>query len=562
MKIATILDEFSSECFKYEANLLPLTPKNWRQVIDEENPALLLVESAWQGYKGTWYCRITELHKRSYTDLQDLVSYCKERGIPTIFWDKEGKDNFESFKEAASYFDYIFVTDENNIDNFKTVVTHTNIYPLSFAAQPRIHNPINKNKHKLGTIAFSGSWYGDKHPDRIKDVENIITPATRIGLDIYDRFFGIDNKNLTSRTWPELFQNSIVGKLDYNFMVEAYKNYDIFLNVNSIQNSKYMFSRRVYEVLASKTVVVSGDSIGVREQLGDYVHISDSPARTELLLRILTQSPLKMQREAKLAHRFILQNHTYTHRINEMLDIVGLPYKKSHSKKISVVLVTNRPQFMDNILDNLSAQTYEDREHIIVVNSDDIVMEKWEKKFSSLKNTKIYKVASAKSLGYCLNYGISKSIGDVIAKMDDDDYYAPNYLRDMVAIFDYTDASIVGKSVYYTYFEESNILVKRQIKGSGEDCYTRFVAGATLMFKREVYEAMGSFENRNTGEDTKFIEYAIKLGFKIYSDDSYNFCVIRRKEKNSHTWQISDEDMLKQGTICAYTNDYKTFVTI
>ncbi|MED0967755.1 glycosyltransferase [Bacillus paramycoides] len=561
-KIAVILDEFSYECFKYEANLLPITQKNWKEIIEQESPEMLLVESAWAGNKGAWNYKVANLHKNNrHPQLKELVNFCKLKGIPTVFWDKEGKDNFEVFKEAGSYFDYIFVTDEHNIENFKGVAKHDRVYPLSFAAQPRIHNPINKNRGKLGTVAFSGSWYGNKHPDRIKDVENIVAPAVDFDLDIYDRFYGVEMKTATDRTWPDLYQDSIIGKLSYDNMVEAYKNYDIFLNVNSIQNSKYMFSRRVYEVLASKTMVISGDSVGVREQVGDYLYISDAPEKTKNMLKVLLQNPLKLEREAKLAQRFIMENHTYRHRLEEMFDIVGMQYQKKEEKLVSVVAITNRPQFMDNIYENLSHQTYGNIEHIIILNNNDMNIKQWEKRFENLKNTRVFKVDEKNSLGTCLNFAVGKAKGEIIAKLDDDDYYAPNYLKDMVMSFDYTDASIVGKSTYLVHFEENNALVKRKI-GTGEERYSNFVAGATLVFKKEVFEKLNGFDDRNTGEDTKFIEKALKNGYKIYSNDSYNFCVIRRKNKATHTWQITDDDMLKQGQTVAYTTDFATYVTI
>ncbi|MCV5421374.1 glycosyl hydrolase family 1, partial [Escherichia coli] len=77
------------------------------------------VESAWAGNNGAWNYKVANLHKNNkHVQLKELVDFCKEKEIPTVFWYKEGKDNFEIFKEAGSYFEYIFVTDEHNIENF------------------------------------------------------------------------------------------------------------------------------------------------------------------------------------------------------------------------------------------------------------------------------------------------------------------------------------------------------------------------------------------------------------------------------------------------------------
>ncbi|MFH4090338.1 glycosyltransferase, partial [Acinetobacter baumannii] len=84
-------------------------------------------------------------------------------------------------------------------------------------------------------------------------------------------------------------------------------------------------------------------------------------------------------------------------------------------------------------------------EKIIILNNDSMNIKQWEKRFEKLKNTRIFKVDEKSSLGACLNFAVGKATGEIIAKMDDDDYYAPNYLKDMVMSFEYTDASIVGK---------------------------------------------------------------------------------------------------------------------
>lgn len=561
IKIAAILDEFSYECFQHEATLIPITPNDWKERITQEKPAMLLVESAWKGNGGAWAYKVVDLHKKNYTELKDLVKFCQLESIPTVFWDKEGRENIDFFKEAASYFDYIFTSDENSIDKFKKIAGHNKVYPLSFAAQPRMHNPINRRRQMLGKVAFSGSWYGNKHPERKIDMENIVLPSVEFELDIFDRFYGATNTGKSDMKWPEPYQGSIVGKLDYKYMTEAYKNYELFLNVNSIQNSKYMFARRIYELLASKTMVISGDSIGVREQMGDYIYISNSQQETKNILKVLTKNPLKVEREAKKAHRYILQNHTYTHRLDEMLDKIGVEYKQTVEKSVSAIIVTNRPQFMENIYENLKVQTYKNVEHIIVLNSNKMDINKWKKRFKSLPNTKIFHVDEKESLGNCLNFGISKSKNNIIAKIDDDDYYAPNYLLDMVMTFDYTDADIVGKSTHYVYLESEKALIKKTV-GNGEDRYSPFISGATIVFKREILKDVKGFEDRNTGEDTSFLKNSAKFGYKIYSNDAFNFCLMRRSNKGNHTWKITDDEILRVSETAAYTEDYKTLMTV
>ena len=48
-------------------------------------------------------------------------------------------------------------------------------------------------------------------------------------------------------------------------------------------------------------------------------------------------------------------------------------------------------------------------------------------KRKGLPNVRVYQLHEKATLGDCLNYGVIKSKYDIIAKLDDDDYYGPNY---------------------------------------------------------------------------------------------------------------------------------------
>jgi hypothetical protein len=52
IKVAMIVDEFTFNCFKHEFHPIPLTPKNWKKMFEQEEPDLFFCESAWRGYDG------------------------------------------------------------------------------------------------------------------------------------------------------------------------------------------------------------------------------------------------------------------------------------------------------------------------------------------------------------------------------------------------------------------------------------------------------------------------------------------------------------------------------
>ena len=57
--VAAILDTFTEYCLRYEADLVLLTPKQWKRQLERAQPTFLLVESAWSGNNGEWRYLLT-----------------------------------------------------------------------------------------------------------------------------------------------------------------------------------------------------------------------------------------------------------------------------------------------------------------------------------------------------------------------------------------------------------------------------------------------------------------------------------------------------------------------
>ncbi|MGL4736627.1 MAG: CgeB family protein [Cellulosilyticaceae bacterium] len=321
IRIATILDEFSYECFKYEAQLKQLSYSGWQEEMDAFNPEILLVESAWQGKSGSWANRIARYGVYCDQELMGLIAYCKEKKIPTVFWDKEGINNFHYFINSASLFDYVGATDENVIEIHQAMHEKRKVFVLPFAAQPMIHNSVGSGACLLGNVAFAGSWYGEKYPQRIKEMEIVLEPALKFGLDIYDRNYDKQSTLNEQRwQWPLVYQSAIVGKLPYKAMVEAYKQYKVFLNVQSLNESKWMVPRRVYEILACGTPLISSYSKGIQTQFANEVYITRSQNETTRLLTETLMQEEQATDHAKKAQAYVLRYHTYQQRLETILE--------------------------------------------------------------------------------------------------------------------------------------------------------------------------------------------------------------------------------------------------
>lgn len=227
-------------------------------------------------------------------------------------------------------------------------------------------------------------------------------------------------------------------------------------------------------------------------------------------------------------------------------------------KGFSVISCTKRQKFLDNLFNNYYRQRYLTKELIIIINKDNINIDPYIKKLKKYKHVHVYQLPEKMSLGKCLNYAVKKTKYSYIAKFDDDDYYAPNYLSENKRTFDKINADIIGKSAHFMYLQGSNILILRFHKD--ENQYVSELPGATLVIKRKVFSKV-QFPNLNIGEDTYFCLNSKAKGYKIYSTGKYNFAAIRRKNSKSHTWTISDKELLASPIIkYPHVRNYKKFV--
>lgn len=512
VKVACILDEFSYNCFSYDCNLLQLKSMTWEKQIKEFDPQILLVESAWDGICKTWIEKIA-CDKKLDETLEQLVNYCKKNNITTIFFNKEGLVNFHYFEKSSSIFDYIFVSDENIIPYQIKVCNHNNVYPLSFAAQPKIHNSINKNKYKLGVFAFAGGWYSDIHEDRLKDFECIVKPALSYGLHIYDRnFHQREMLEFIDKYWPKEYLNNIVGKLEYKYMVEAYKNYSLFLNVNSVQNSSYMVSRRVYEILACKTLILTSYSKCINDNFHDYIFTSKNKEETINYLDKFLSNANLYEKEGKKAQRYILENHTYKHRLKEIFDITKIDYEKTLPAKLGLICIIEDESHIENIKDNILNQEIKPSYTYLIINKK-INIDSC-KCLLSLENIYHNFYNDDKDINEIFSYihSLDHEIS-YYALFYSNNYYGPNYLRDYVNILSYSNASIIGKGQIY----EVNSNKLNFLTISFKDSYVNKVYRDTIFFSKEVLPCLKLYN------DDFSCDYICNNDFTFYCDDEYNF---------------------------------------
>jgi spore maturation protein CgeB/glycosyltransferase involved in cell wall biosynthesis len=434
LRLAAVMDEFTFHSYDPECQLLQLHPERCLQQLEEFKPHLLFIESAWHGKDGLWTQKISNPDHV----LQAILRWCKERKVPTVFWNKEDPVHFNTFLTTARQFDYVFTTDIDCIANYKSALGHERVYLLPFACQPKVHNPIELYQRK-DAFCFAGSYYV-RYPERIRDLEDFIAELPKFKpLEIFDRYFGKDNANYM---FPPEYQPYIVGTLPFDQIDKAYKGYRYSINLNTVKQSQSMFARRVYELLGSNTITISNFSRAVRLLFGDLVITSDSGK--EIIDRLQRMSEEDAQKFRLSGLRKVMLEHTYQHRLTYVAKkVLGWRGRDALPVMVVVAPVGSREEYRW-VIENYQAQRHAEKRLIVILKecvTDDLPTAADDSTISVFPSRQ----AAETRIDACAGQD------EWLAPMSVDDYYGPNYLLDLAIATRYGNTRVIGKRERYQW---------------------------------------------------------------------------------------------------------------
>lgn len=548
-RVGVILDEFSAQSFGFEWSITELTRSDWSNQIDGLD--FVFVESAWNGNGGDWKFKLNGPSGPG-PDVVELLTECRRRGLPTVFWNKEDPPHFEDFLPLAKLVDVVFTSDVRLVTEYRARLGHDRVAVLPFAAQPAIHNPSRPARNFAARdIAFAGMYFAHKYPERREQMDLLLGAAEAVsgrmqhGLEIFSRFLGDDERY----QFPGSLADRVVGGLPYRNLLTAYKHFKVFLNVNSVVDSPSMCARRIFEISAAGTPVVTTPSAATKEFFPSAeVPQPETSEEAEWTLRAFVRSPELRDRTVHLAQRRIWAEHTYSHRAMTVMNALEVPYEPPFARSVSAVVSTNRPEHLGEVLATHAAQVHDDKELILVAHGFEVRNDlRSQAKELGIENLQIVEVSAQEPLGACLNRGVKAASGEIIAKMDDDDVYGAHYLSDQLAAMCYSNADLVGKQAHYLHIRGSDIVICRFPER--EHRFTDLVMGPTLMTRRSTLTAQ-PFAERTLGEDTDLQKRLIANGARIYSTDRFNFVQVR--DSHAHTWTVEDNLLLANGNVHSF----------
>jgi len=168
---------------------------------------------------------------------------------------------------------------------------------------------------------------------------------------------------------------------------------------------------------------------------------------------------------------------------------------------ISVVITTcNRPAFLKEALEGIAAQTYKPKEVIVVNDCSEI---SYESALDAIKkvNGKHILLKERSGANRARNIGIEECSGEIIAFLDDDDIWLPNYLSE---ISEQYQSGAVAVVTGFKQMGKENVVV---INSDVEVTKTSLLRGNTycgmsgFSCRREILEQLRFDETLPNGQD-------------------------------------------------------------
>jgi glycosyltransferase involved in cell wall biosynthesis len=172
---------------------------------------------------------------------------------------------------------------------------------------------------------------------------------------------------------------------------------------------------------------------------------------------------------------------------------------------ISVVLTTrDRPRFLPIALECYRRQTYRNRELIVV---DDGAEFPADPELVDAAGGRLIRMEPASMLGAKLNRGVMEARGCFCQKMDDDDWYAPNFMETMLSALLRSWSTVCRPTsaflMHFLFFDVARWEIRESVGNN--------IPGATILFSRDAWEE-SPFRAVGNNEDNWFLRDQLDTG--------------------------------------------------
>ena len=507
----------------------PVSPSTWGEALRAAPDVVLLTTEA---LRLGW----------DAAAVRALVTAAGATGGVVLVWDTADVDCVAALAPCLTDVTSVWTVDPRRRDAWRAALPGAGVEVLPHGVQPRLYAPTGGDGSvraaEVGLLVAGPTPPGE-------EVQPALKAAQALGLAVYGK------KADVVAAYTRALTSRIAGRADERTLRAAYRSASAWL-VPSVRPDDPL-PAQVLQLAASRTPFVTGRNDAVAAAFGDLAPGSsagDAAEEARSLYAYVRQPELR-DRTGVLLQRAVLSAHTVGHRLDALLAGTRFATPRG-ARTVSAVVPTNRPGQLDHVLSFVGRQDHPAVQLVLVLHGiEEEASLAARAKDAGIDELVVVSAPAELTLGACMNLGVDAADGELIAKMDDDNLYGRAYLTDLVHAFDYTDAGVVGKLAHYVHLTASGAVLLRGAEH--ENRYVRLVQGGSMLMDGDLAR-QARFQDVPRAVDTTFLDKVGAQGVRVYSADRFNYVSVRRADPSSHTWPVSDLEIIltRDARLCFY----------
>jgi len=445
------------------------------------------------------------------------LTTAKQADIPTVM-----------FLRSSSHLDLpciaditVFITEDPTVGNLAIQrYPDRDVICLAPSIDPTVFNPIRWQQNPANGIAVvTAAKLDDETADLVKS-RNDTTVYAPAGTSIK-----------ATTPLPDTPQQ----------LAALYKTHLAAVVSPHLTPSTAAYQQHALELAATGTPIITTNPTGLQGLLGANHYLkATNPTELDTAITQLQQT-LTRERLSIRTRRHVLLHHTRLQRLEQLLTHLNIPTRTCD--RISILLATNRPDFIEHAIENVTKQTHPNKELVLILHGNHFDPATITRHTTGLPYpTTTLTCPPTWTLGDCLNHGLDHATGTYITKMDDDDYYGPHHLTDTLLAHTYTNAHITGKWGNIVYLRDRDITIDWRVEH--EEDFGSHLPGATMLLTRDLL-AQFRFNRVRHGVDSTLLQRARRRGAVAYSTHRFDFVRVRHGE---HAFARTDDEFIEQST--------------
>lgn len=221
---------------------------------------------------------------------------------------------------------------------------------------------------------------------------------------------------------------------------------------------------------------------------------------------------------------------------------VGLP-------PVSALLSTKRPEMLEFALRQVARQRGAEVELVLAAHGFEPDRDAVRRALGDRPH-QVLTFDGSEFFGDVLTAAARAASSDVLLKVDDDDWYAPDAVHDLLMARRFSGADVVGMPSEFVYLhanaEREALTVRRR---HPSELFARFVAGGTLLLDRGLLRSLGDFRRVRKFVDAQLLAGVEAAGGRIYRTHGLGY--VLRRTGAGHTWQRDDEEFRRPDIVAS-----------